>query len=93
MDPAMVVANTIHNSSMILLHQRIAYPSPDLSAYQLPSYHSAQTCQAAAKENAVIITRFLATAPEDMAVSPYIGLSAYLGAKAFLSMSLYLTLR
>lgn len=83
----MAVANTLHNSSMILLHQRIAYPRPELAVFQLPSFHSAETCQAAACENAIIVDQFLTTSPAGMVVSPYMAFSIYISARVLLGTS------
>ena len=60
MDPNLTLAHITHNTSMILLHQHIAYPPPDLQVLvKLPSAHSAETCQLAAVETASISQKYL----------------------------------
>ncbi|KAH8692327.1 fungal-specific transcription factor domain-containing protein [Talaromyces proteolyticus] len=60
MDPNLTLAHVTHNTSMILLHQRIAYPPPEwLEVVKLPTLSSAETCEAAAAETANITQRFL----------------------------------
>ena len=84
MDPNLTVANASHNVSMILLHHQIAYPSPNLFGIQIPSFHSAETVQSAATENATIIGKFLAGWPRDRPVRPQLGFCAYVSARALL---------
>ncbi|KAL4882578.1 hypothetical protein BJY04DRAFT_217075 [Aspergillus karnatakaensis] len=88
MDPNMTVANATHNISMILLHQRIAYPGPELSGIQLPSLCSAETCYTAAVETANIINKYLKTTPF-FPVSPQLGICAFVSAKTLLMHSEY----
>lgn len=84
MDPNMTVAHATHNVSMILLHQRIAYPEPDLIGIKLPSSYSAETCQRAAVETADITWRYLETSPKKFLVSPQLAFSAFVSARVLL---------
>ncbi|KXJ89301.1 hypothetical protein Micbo1qcDRAFT_196682 [Microdochium bolleyi] len=84
MDPNMTIANATHNVSMILLHQRIAYPTADLRGLRLPSDFSADTCSNAAIETACIIQKYLSGLSPDKPVSPQMGICAFVSAKALL---------
>ncbi|KAH8811354.1 fungal-specific transcription factor domain-containing protein [Xylogone sp. PMI_703] len=60
MDPNLTLAHITHNTSMILLHQHIAYPAPQLTEMiELPSSCSAETCRLAAVETASITKKYL----------------------------------
>lgn len=60
MDPNLTLAHVTHNTSMILLHQRIAYPPLEwLEVVKLPTLSSAETCETAAAETANITTKYL----------------------------------
>ncbi|KAL3475181.1 hypothetical protein BJX99DRAFT_271211 [Aspergillus californicus] len=60
MDPNLTLAHITHNTSMILLHQRIAYPPSEwLEVVKLPILSSAETCEAAASETANITQKYL----------------------------------
>lgn len=60
MDPNLTLAHMTHNTSMILLHQRIAYPQPEWeNLVKLPSSCSAETCQIAAIETQNIAEKYL----------------------------------
>lgn len=60
MDPNLTLAHITHNTSMILLHQRIAYPPLEwLEVVKLPILSSAETCETAASETANITQKFL----------------------------------
>lgn len=60
MDPNLTLAHVTHNTSMILLHQHIAYPSPALQQMiKLPSACSAETCELAAIETSAITSKYL----------------------------------
>ncbi|KAL2071097.1 hypothetical protein VTL71DRAFT_12332 [Oculimacula yallundae] len=60
MDPNLTLAHITHNTSMILLHQHIAYPPPHWSdLVKLPSSCSAETCQLAAIETSAICQKYL----------------------------------
>ncbi|KAH7011153.1 fungal-specific transcription factor domain-containing protein [Ilyonectria destructans] len=61
LDPNLVLAHMTHNTAVVLLHQGLAYPSPEWQSVpvRLPSASSAETCQAAAVEVATIAAQFL----------------------------------
>ncbi|KPM45658.1 hypothetical protein AK830_g957 [Neonectria ditissima] len=61
LDPNLVLAHITHNTAVVLLHQGLAYPSPEWQSapVRLPSASSADTCQAAAVEVATIAVQFL----------------------------------
>ncbi|KAM0130870.1 hypothetical protein ACHAP3_007097 [Botrytis cinerea] len=61
MDPNLTLAHITHNTSVILLHQGIAYPSPQWRScpIRLPSDSSASTCITAASEVSTIVQNFL----------------------------------
>ncbi|OBT78311.1 hypothetical protein VF21_03021 [Pseudogymnoascus sp. 05NY08] len=84
LDPNMTLAHMTHNTSMILLHQRIGYPEPQLKAIKLPNFNSAKTCQSAAIETANIAMKYLAHAPESMLLSPHFSFCGYVSARALL---------
>ncbi|KAH6876390.1 hypothetical protein B0T10DRAFT_465294 [Thelonectria olida] len=88
MDPNMTVANATHNTSMILLHQRIAYPDAELSGVRLPSLCSADTCYNAAVETANITTKYLEGSGR-LPVSPQLGLCAFVSGRVLLVHSRY----
>jgi len=60
MDPNLTLAHISHNTSMILLHQHIAYPPTSWKdLVKLPSSCSIETCQLAAVETASIVDKYL----------------------------------
>lgn len=61
MDPNLTLAHITHNTSVILLHQGIAYPSMQWqsSSIKLPSSSSADTCLSAAIEITTITQQYL----------------------------------
>jgi len=61
MDPNLTLAHITHNTAVGLLHQGIAYPSPEWQScpIRLPSVSSAETCMAAATEVAIIAEKYL----------------------------------
>ncbi|PQE19847.1 C6 transcription factor protein [Rutstroemia sp. NJR-2017a BVV2] len=61
LDPNLTLAHITHNTAVGLLHQGIAYPSPEWQAspIRLPSVSSAETCVAAATEVAIIADKYL----------------------------------
>ncbi|KAH8679604.1 fungal-specific transcription factor domain-containing protein [Tricladium varicosporioides] len=61
LDPNLTLAHITHNTAVGLLHQGIAYPSPEWQAspIRLPSVSSAETCMAAATEVAIIADEYL----------------------------------
>jgi hypothetical protein len=84
MDPAMTAANTTHNTCLILLHEKIAYPDTRLSWLQLPSLYSADTCQSASYEVCATIRKFLKQRVSDYPLSPQLGLCAFVSARSLL---------
>ena len=84
MDPNMTVANATHNISMILLHQKIAYPDPELVGTKLPSSCSAETCHGAAIETANITEQYLDQTSKELPVSPQLGFCAFVSARVLL---------
>ncbi|KAG4439057.1 hypothetical protein IFR05_005448 [Cadophora sp. M221] len=61
LDPNLTLAHITHNTAVGLLHQGIAYPSPEWQAspIRMPSVSSAETCMAAAIEVALIADKYL----------------------------------
>lgn len=60
MDPNLTLAHITHNTSMILLHQHLAYPPAAWGdIMKLPSSCSAKTCQLAAVETSSIAVKYL----------------------------------
>lgn len=84
LDPNMSLAHITHNTSMILLHQRIGYPEPELKAIKLPNYYSAETCQSAAIETLNIAKKYLENAPVHMLLSPHFSFCIYVSARVLL---------
>ncbi|KAF3800041.1 hypothetical protein GCG54_00015419 [Colletotrichum gloeosporioides] len=89
MDPNMTLAHITHNTSMILLHQRIAYPAYELCSIKLPSSYSAETCLGAAVENANIVRKYLAGSPAEAIVSPHMSFCCFISAKILLELLEY----
>ncbi|RDL33355.1 uncharacterized protein BP5553_08794 [Venustampulla echinocandica] len=89
LDPNMTLAHITHNTSMILLHQRIGYPEPELMYIKLPSTYSAETCQSAAAETANITSKYLLHAPQHMPLSPFFSFCAYISARVLLVQARY----
>jgi hypothetical protein len=58
MDENLTLAHVTHNTSVLLLHQNLAYPPPELKV-GMPNRQSIQTCLTAASEIATITTKFL----------------------------------
>ncbi|KIL89514.1 hypothetical protein FAVG1_07094 [Fusarium avenaceum] len=85
MDPNLTLAHITHNTSMILLHQQIAYPAPQWTGIvRMPSAHSAETCQIAAAETATITHKYLKHAPENSPVNSQFAFCVFLSARALL---------
>ncbi|KAF5632072.1 hypothetical protein F52700_6591 [Fusarium sp. NRRL 52700] len=89
MDPSMTLANATHNTSVILLHERIAYPDSELLSLNLPSHFSAANCLNAAIETANITTKYLGGYPSARAVPPQMGICAFVSARTLLVHSQY----
>lgn len=85
MDPNLTLAHITHNTSMILLHQQIAYPSPQwTSIVRMPSAHSAETCQIAAAETATITRKYLKYTLENSPVNSQFAFCVFVSARALL---------
>ncbi|KAJ5303076.1 hypothetical protein N7476_009875 [Penicillium atrosanguineum] len=82
MDPNLTLAHITHNTSMILLHQSIAYPRASiLEKVRLASTASAETCQLAASETANIVQKYLQYTPFVGLVNHQFSLCTYLSAR------------
>ncbi|KAB5531475.1 fungal-specific transcription factor domain-containing protein [Coniochaeta sp. 2T2.1] len=90
MDPNLTLAHVTHNTSMILLHQLIAFPPPGLSdafrgtTQRLPSAYSAETCVAAATEIAIITSNYLTSTPKVWPVASQYAFCVYIAARILL---------
>lgn len=85
MDPNLTLAHLTHNTSMILLHQKIAYPSRDWTdIVKLPSFCSAETCQNAAIEISTITQKYLKYTPKDSIASSQFAFCAFVSARVLL---------
>lgn len=89
MDPNLTLAHITHNTSMILLHQRIAYPPPEwLEVVKLPTLSSAETCEAAAAETANITEKYLGNCPRDGVVDSQFAFCVFVSARVLLGSAL-----
>lgn len=86
MDPNLTLAHITHNTSVILLHQNIAYPDANYSI-RLPRATAAQTCLAAASEISTIATKFLLH--HKSSVSPPFTFCLFIAARALLAHSIH----
>ncbi|KAM9877519.1 hypothetical protein VDGL01_08356 [Verticillium dahliae] len=85
MDPNLTLAHVTHNTSMILLHQRIAYPDNRWSnIVKLPSFCSAETCQVAASETATITQKYLRYTPQNSPVTSQFAFCVFVSARVLL---------
>lgn len=85
MDPNLTLAHVTHNTSMILLHQRIAYPEARWSnIVKLPSFCSAETCQIAAVETATITQKYLKYTPENSPATSQFAFCVFISARVLL---------
>ncbi|VUC34746.1 unnamed protein product [Clonostachys rosea] len=88
MDPNLTLAHVIHNTSMILLHQRIAYPDARWPGdLRLPSSCSAETCQVAAVETTSITQKYLNHTDKLGPVTDQYAFCIFISARALLSKS------
>ncbi|KAK1731423.1 fungal-specific transcription factor domain-containing protein [Colletotrichum acutatum] len=89
MDPNLTLAHLTHNSSVVLLHQGVAYPLPEWQAtgIRLPSASSAETCMAAATEVAIIAEKFLQDSQQ--VVSSQFAFCLFICGRMFLAHSTY----
>ncbi|KAF9876919.1 hypothetical protein CkaCkLH20_05765 [Colletotrichum karsti] len=85
MDPNLTLAHVTHNTSMILLHQRIAYPdSRWANIVKLPSLCSSETCQVAAIETATITQKYLKYTPENSPATSQFAFCVFISARVLL---------
>ena len=86
MDPNLTLAHVTHNTSMILLHQRIAYPYSWWSdIFKLPSICSAETCQVAAVETTTITQKYLKYTSTQSLVADQYAFCVFISARVLLS--------
>jgi hypothetical protein len=85
MDPNLTLAHVTHNTSLIMLHQLIAYP-PLTWAFRkrLPSVCSQETCCSAAVEISYIVQNYLKHTPEPMPLHGQLAFCVYLAARVLL---------
>ncbi|KAH7114268.1 hypothetical protein B0J11DRAFT_511008 [Dendryphion nanum] len=85
MDPNLTLAHITHNTSMILLHHTIAYPTKGWNDYiALPKECSVQTCELAAVEVANIVDKFITHRERIVFVNVQFAFCAFIAAKALL---------
>lgn len=83
MDPNLTLAHITHNTSMILLHQHLAYPPAEWGdIMKLPSSCSAETCQLAAVETSSIAEKYLKYT--DGVLTSQFAFCAFVAARIFL---------
>jgi hypothetical protein len=89
MDPNLTLAHITHNTSMILLHQRIAYPPLEwLEVVKLPTLSSAETCEAAASETANITQKYMDNSPAQAVVDNQFAFCVFVSARVLLGLFL-----
>ncbi|CAH0021561.1 unnamed protein product, partial [Clonostachys rhizophaga] len=82
LDHNMTLAHVTHNTSMILLHHRIAYPPVGwCHSVPLPSACSAETCRLAATKTSNIMEKWLSICPEEIIVAPQMALCTFVSAR------------
>ncbi|KAH6891519.1 fungal-specific transcription factor domain-containing protein [Thelonectria olida] len=85
MDPNLTLAHATHNTSMILLHQRIAYPPADwTNIVELPSLCSAEICRNAATEIQDITAKYLKNTPDMSPVGNQFAFCVFVAARVLL---------
>ncbi|KAJ5377850.1 uncharacterized protein N7496_005259 [Penicillium cataractarum] len=85
MDPNLTLAHITHNTSMILLHQSIAYPHVTiLDKLRSASSGSAETCQLAASETANIVRKYLQYTPFVGLVNAQFAFCAFISARVMI---------
>lgn len=93
MDPNLTLAHITHNTSMILLHQYIAFPPPEWNGLvNLPSSCSADVCKSAAIETAFIGQKYLKHT-EIGILSSQFALCNFVAARILLGKMIHRTLR
>lgn len=87
MDPNLTLAHITHNTSMILLHQQIAYPPVEwLDLIKLPTLSSAETCETAAAETANITQKYLDNSPHQGIVESQFAFCVFVSARVLLGL-------
>lgn len=87
MDPNLTLAHITHNTSMILLHQRIAYPPLEWhEVLKLPTLSSAETCETAAAETANITKKFLDYSSPQSIVDSQFAFCVFVSARVLLGL-------
>ncbi|KAF7556183.1 hypothetical protein G7Z17_g1628 [Cylindrodendrum hubeiense] len=85
MDPNLTLAHITHNTSIILLHQPIAFPPIAWSfSARLPSSSSAETCHCAAVEVSSITRNYLKTVPSTLPVANQFAFCVFVSARVLL---------
>lgn len=85
MDPNLTLAHVTHNTSMILLHQLIAFPPAHWPfRKRLPSTCSVETCCSAAVEIATISQNYLRLTPRTLPVASQLPFCLYVAARMLL---------
>ncbi|KAH6886751.1 fungal-specific transcription factor domain-containing protein [Thelonectria olida] len=85
MDPNLTLAHVTHNTSMILLHQPIAFPPLNWPfRTRLPSLCSVDTCQAAAVEIATITDHYLKNCADTGPLNNQFAFCVYIAARVLL---------
>ncbi|EJT71403.1 hypothetical protein GGTG_10662 [Gaeumannomyces tritici R3-111a-1] len=85
MDPNLTLAHVTHNTSMILLHQLIAFPPANWPfRKRLPSACSVETCCSAAVEIATISQNYLRLTPRTLPVASQLPFCLYVAARMLL---------
>ena len=89
LDPNLTLAHITHNTAVGLLHQGIAYPSPEWQAspIRLPSVSSAETCVAAATEVAIIADKYLQDSTS--LINPQFSFCLFISGRMLLAHSLH----
>lgn len=89
MDPNLTLAHITHNTSVILLHQGIAYPPLHWRTcpVRLPSASSAETCIEAASEISTIVHQFLRHS--GILASPQFSFCLFVAGRVLLTHSAY----
>jgi hypothetical protein len=82
MDENLTLAHLTHNTSVIMLHQNVAYPDSKFRL-KLPSDDAAKTCMAAACEIATIAAKFVANTI--VIITPALSFCLFVAGRAFLA--------
>jgi hypothetical protein len=80
----MSLAHVTHNTSLIMLHQKIGYPEANLKNIPLPNFYSADTCQSAAVGTSDITRNYLRHSSTCKPLSPHWAFCVFVSAKILL---------